>query len=283
MAAATSTRPKVKAPPGACDTHIHIYGPTETYKLAPTSPFPPPFAPVAAFRDVMRRLGTERSVVVQPAAYGKDNACTLDAVRELGLDRTRAVVVVDETVTDDELDRLTRAGARAIRFHMLKGGVLGWDIIERMAERVKAFGWHLQLQLDGRDLPERRATIERLAGTVVIDHTGKFLEPVAPDHEAFKVLQSLVDTGRFWVKLSAPYETSKAGPPDYRDVGALAKDLIERAPERMLWASNWPHPSAQPDPPDDAMLLDVLGYWCPDEIVRNRILADNPASLYGFA
>ncbi|HUE47210.1 MAG TPA: amidohydrolase family protein [Aestuariivirgaceae bacterium] len=275
--------PKVKAPPGACDTHIHIYGPTETYKLAPTSPFPPPTAPVSAFRDVMRRLGTERAVVVQPAAYGKDNACTLDAVRELGLDRTRAVVVVDEAVTDGELDRLTQAGARAIRFHMFKGGVLGWDIIERMSERVKAFGWHVQLQLDGRALPEKRATIERLAGTVVIDHTGKFLEPVAPDHEAFKVLQSLVDTGRFWVKLSAPYETSKAGPPDYRDVGALAKDLIERAPERMLWASNWPHPSAQPDPPDDAMLLDVLGYWCPDEAVRNRILADNPARLYGFA
>ncbi len=283
MAAAEPTAPRVKAPPGACDTHIHIYGPTDTYKLAPTSPFPPPLAPVEAFRKVMRRLGTERSVVVQPAAYGKDNACALDAVRELGIDRTRAVVVVDETVTDAELDQLTAAGARAIRFHMLKGGVLGWDILETMAKRAKAFGWHIQLQLDGRLLPEKRAAIESLASMVVIDHTGKFLEPVATDHDAFKVLLGLVDTGRFWVKLSAPYETSKAGPPDYRDVGVLAKELIRRAPERMLWASNWPHPSAQPDPPDDAMLLNVLGYWCPDEAVRNRILADNPASLYGFA
>jgi D-galactarolactone isomerase len=283
MAAAETTVPDVKAPPGACDTHIHIYGPPETYKLAPTCPFPPPLALVKDYTGVMRRLSMERSVVVQPAAYGKDNACTLDAVGQLGIDKTRAVVVVDDSVTDPELDQLTQAGARAIRFHMLKGGVLGWDIIEHMADRVKAFGWHIQLQLDGRDLPEKQATIESLPSTVVIDHTGKFLEPVAPDHEAFKVLLRLIDTGRFWVKLSAPYETSKAGPPDYADVGVLAKELIKRAPERMLWASNWPHPSAQPNPPDDAMLLDVLGLWCPDETVRNRILADNPARLYGFA
>ena len=125
--------------------------------------------------------------------------------------------------------------------------------------------------------------IVRLPGRLVIDHTGKFLEPVPPEHSAFKVLLDLIGSGRCWVKLSAPYETSRRGPPDYADVGALAKALIQAAPERMLWASNWPHPSVKGEPPDDAMLLDMLGHWCEDEGTRHRILADNPAELYGFA
>jgi D-galactarolactone isomerase len=209
----------------------------------------------------MERLGTERVVVVQPSAYGMDNRCTMDAVAELR-PLALAVVVVGPETPDAELERLTRAGARGIRFHMLPGGVLPWEILETMAARVQAFGWHVQLQLDGRLLPERRAMIVRLPGRLVIDHTGKFLEPVQPDHSAFKVLLDLVDSGRCWVKLSAPYETSRRGPPDYPDVGALAKALIRAAPERMLWASNWPHPSVKGVPPDDAMLLDVLGHWC---------------------
>ncbi len=117
----------------------------------------------------------------------------------------------------------------------------------------------------------------------MIDHTGKFLEPVAPEDAAFKILLGLVDNGRTYVKLSAPYEVSKVGPPHYDDVGALAKALVRAAPERMLWASNWPHPSAPVDrKPDDAALLDVLLDWVADEGTRRRILVDNPARLYGF-
>jgi len=149
---------------------------------------------------------------------------------------------------------------------------------------VHPFGWHANLQLDGRELPKYEAQIKRLPGKFVIDHVGKFLEPVAPDHESFKTLLRLVDTGRCWVKLSAPYEVSKTGAPKYEDVGRLAKALVKHAPERMLWASNWPHPGAPKDAmPDDADLLDVLLDWAPDDSTRRKILTENPAELYGFA
>ena len=274
------SRPRLKAPPGACDTHMHFYD--SKYPTAPTAFITPPDASVADYRKMQKRLGLTRTVIVQPSTYGKDNRCTMEALAELG-DSGRAIVVVDTSVTDDELSRLTKAGACGIRFHMLKGGALPWDIIEVMAARVQSFGWHVQLQLDGRDLPEREALIRRLPGTLVIDHVGKFLEPVPVDHPSFKVLQRLIDRGQTWMKLSAAYEVSKKGPPNYDDVGALAKALVKQAPERMLWASNWPHPSAPPgDIPDDAMLLDTLLDWAPDDATRRRILADNPAKLYGF-
>ena len=155
--------------------------------------------------------------------------------------------------------------------------------MDGLAARVHAFGWHAVVQLDGRTLPEREAQILRLPGRFIIDHVGKFLEPVPPQHPAFKSLLRLVDTGRCWVKLSAAYEVSKSGPPRYEDVGALAKALVKAAPQRMLWASNWPHPTAAKDAfPDDANLLDLLLEWAPDEVVRRRILVDNPAELYGF-
>ena len=273
--------PALKAPSGACDCHMHFYGPRDLYPLAPTCPIPPPTALPEDYLSVMARLGLERVVVVQPSAYGLDNRCTLDAMETLG-DKARGVVVVDSSVGDDELAELTAAGVRGIRFFMLPGGVLPWEALEVMAARVATFGWHVQLQLNGLELPERLDVLRRLPGTLVIDHNGKFLEPVAVDHPAFKSLLSLVEGGRCWVKVSAPYETSKLGPPLYEDVGRLAKALIKAAPERMLWASNWPHPTAQDDPPDDAALLDLLLDWVEDDALRNRILVDNPAALYGF-
>jgi D-galactarolactone isomerase len=154
--------------------------------------------------------------------------------------------------------------------------------MDEVVARVHPFGWHANLQLDGRELPQREAQIRRLPGRFVIDHAGKFLEPVAPDAPAFRSLLNLVDTGRCWVKLAAPYETSKTGAPKYEDVGRLARALVRHAPERMLWASNWPHPSARQNPPRDEDLLELLADWAPEESVRRRILVDNPAELYGF-
>ena len=181
-----------------------------------------------------------------------------------------------------ELDELTKGGMRGVRFMTLNGGTLGFDVMDRIMARVRPFGWHANIQLDGRDLPGRFEQIAKLPGRFVIDHTGKFLEPVQPEDEAFQALLRLVDTGRCWVKLSGPYETSKTGAPQYEDVGRLARALIARAPERMLWASNWPHPTAPGGPPDEADLLDLLLDWAPDEGTRRKILADNPAELYGF-
>lgn len=274
-----TTPPRLQAPPGACDTHIHFY--EKRYPLAPSSPFEPPDAPVSAYQAMMRRLGLGRCVVVQPMAYGADNRATLDGVAALG-EAARAVVVVEPTVTDAELERLTRAGARGLRFHMLKGGILPWSALESMAARVHAFGWHVQLQLEGGELAEREGMLNRLPGHLVIDHVGKFVQPTDVDHASFKALLRLLDTGRCWVKLSSPYETSRVGPPTYADVGVLARALAAHTPERMLWASNWPHPSERERAPDDAMLLDLLLDWAPEEAVRRLILADNPGTLYGF-
>ncbi|MGH7770812.1 MAG: amidohydrolase family protein [Candidatus Binatia bacterium] len=272
-------RPKLAAPPGACDTHMHFYD-----AQVPGAPgaFMPGHFPVDAYRAMQRRLGLDRVMVVQPNAYAADNRVTLDAIRALGAG-AKGVAVVKPGVSDAELDRLTKGGICALRIMTLQGGTLGFDVMDELMARVHPFGWHANIQLDGRELPKVEAQIKRLPGKFVIDHTGKFLEPVAPESEAFKSLLRLVDTGRCWVKLSAPYETSKTGGPKYEDVGRLAKALVKHAPERILWASNWPHPSAPKDRiPDDADLLDLLLDWAPDNATRRKILADNPAELYGF-
>jgi D-galactarolactone isomerase len=275
----TGRAPLLKTPPHACDTHMHIYD--SRFPTVGGTPLPAD-ASVADYRQLMGWLGLERVVVVQPNAYGDDNSVTMQAVADLG-PSARAVVVVKPGVSDAELARLTEGGACAIRFMALHGGTLPLELLDEMTARVIPFGWSAVVQLDGRNFPDYEAQLRRLKCPFTIDHIGKFLEPVATDHAAFKSLLRIVDTGRCWVKLSAPYETSKSGAPAYEDVGRLAKALVKAAPERMLWASNWPH--AQADKfgyPDDAGLLDLLREWAPDEQTQTRILATNPAELYGF-
>ena len=275
----TSWPPRLVAPLGACDTHVHVYD--AAAPRAPGTPMPGQFT-IDDYLAVQRRLGFERVIVVQPNAYADDNSLALGALARLGA-RARGVAVVKPGVSDAELARLTTAGVRGLRIMTLLGGTLGFEVMDELMARVDAFGWHANIQLDGRELPQREAQIKRLPGRFVIDHVGKFLEPVPVAHEAFGALLRLVDTGRCWVKLSAPYETSRLGPPGYDDVAALARALVRHAPERLLWASNWPHPSApQLHRPDDADLLDLLLAWAPDARVRQRILVDNPAELYGF-
>jgi len=269
---------KLTVPPNACDCHMHVY--EERFALAPTATFKPPPAPTSEYRKVQAALGLQRVVVVQPTAYGFDNTCTMEAVAALGAG-ARAIAVVAPEVTDAELARLTNAGARGLRFFMLPGGVYSWPQLAPMAARVGAQGWHVQLQLDGRLLPEHEPALCKLPCDLVIDHNGKFLEPVDIAHPAFQSLLRLLDTGRCWVKLSAPYETSRSGPPEYADVSRLARELVARHPERCVWASNWPHPNRNPAPSNAAM-LDLLLDWAPAAAVRNRILVDNPAQLYGF-
>jgi D-galactarolactone isomerase len=281
MPGSTEASPRLRAPAGMCDTHIHFYD--HKYPLAPTATMDPPDASVADYLKLRKRLGIERTVVVQATAYGTDNRCTLDAVSQMG-DSARGVVVVDDSVSDAELERLTKAGVRGLRFHMLAGGVLPWDLLERMSARVREFGWLIQLQCDGRQFPEREAMIRRASGTVIIDHIGKFLEPVPVDHPSFLVLLRLLEKSNIHLRLAGAYEVSKVGAPSYGDVGALAKAAIRAAPEKIVWASNWPHVGAKPNnKPDDAGMLDLLLDWAPDEMVRKKILVDTPARLYGFA
>jgi len=269
----------MKAPKGTCDTHIHFY--SAKLPVAPGAPMPGEFT-VPEYQALQRKLGLERVVVVQPNAYADDNTLTLASMKAIG-PAARGVGVVKADVTDAELERLTKAGIKGVRIMTLPGGMLHFDVMDQVVARVHPFGWHANVQLDGRNLPKYEAQIKRLPGKFVIDHTGKFLEPVEVTSEPFKSLQRLVDTGRCWIKLSAPYETSKTGAPKYEDVSKLARALVKQAPERMLWASNWPHPgNRKPAPPDDQALLDLVADWAPSEKDRHRMLVDNPAELYGY-
>jgi D-galactarolactone isomerase len=227
--------PRRAAPAGACDCHIHIYD--ASMPLAPTAAGPgPSWATLEAYARVRERLGTQRAVVVQPTAYGTDNRVTMQAVQRFGAD-ARAVVVVNDGVPNTEFERLHAAGARGVRFQMLGNSAPSWEMLEPVAARVAPLGWHVQLQMDGRHLHEREAQLMRLPCTLVIDHVGKFLEPVAPGHPGFRALLRLLATGRCWLKLAAPYEVSKVGAPNFDDVGVLAKAAIRAAPERMIWES----------------------------------------------
>ncbi|MEX2631363.1 MAG: amidohydrolase family protein [Tistlia sp.] len=272
--------PKLKTPPGTTDTHIHIF--SEGHAGQPGGPPMPAPATVADYRRFQKWLGLERAVVVQSNAYQLDNACLLEALADFGGD-ARGIAAVTPETPEAELERMTAAGVLGARIMNLPGGAVGLDRLEAVAARVRPFGWHVIVQLDGRQLPDHEAVLKRLEGPYVVDHVGKFLEPVALDHAAFRCLLGLVERGNCYVKLSAAYETSQSGAPDYRDVGRLARALVEAAPERMLWASNWPHVGVPRERyPDDVDLLDVLLEWAPDETVRRGILVDNPARLYGF-
>ena len=271
-------KPRLTAPQRTCDTHMHFYN--AEFPSAPTALMTSPDAWVDGYRAIQKRLNLERVVVVQPTTYGADNSCQLEAMKSFG-ENARGVMVADLSATDKELERLTGLGVRGVRFHMLPGGALLWDILAEMAARVNNFGWHVQLQMNGREFPEREALLKGLPCDLVVDHVGRFMGPVPTDDPAFKVLLQFLETGRCWVKLSAPYESSESGPPEWTDVRPEARALVQAAPQRMLWASNWPHPG-QKNPPDEGDLLDLLLDWVDDESTRNRILADNPAELYGF-
>jgi D-galactarolactone isomerase len=259
----------------ACDTHIHFYD--HRYPPAPAATLRPPDATPDDYRTVMQALDVERMVVVQPTTYGLDNRCQLDAMAAFGA-AARGVMVIDPTVQPDELARLTDLGVRGARFHMLPGGAVAWDDLEAVAANIAPFGWHIQLQLNGRELPQRLDRLLRLPVDLVVDHVGRFMPPVEPDSVAFAALLTLIDHGAM-VKLSAPYESSRTGPPGFDDVTPLVDALVSRSPERLLWASNWPHPG-QKNPPTAAELVALRDRWLPDDDLRRQVLVDNPAELY---
>ena len=269
-------------PPGAWDSHIHILDPR--FPTVPGAVYQPPVATVADYQLLQRRLGLERVLVIQSSTHGTDHACLLDAIRRLGPD-ARGVGMVAASVTDAELARLAAGGVRGARCLMTPGGVVAWEDVPKLAARIQAFGWHTNLQMRGNDLPERFQTIRDLPGPVVIDHLGLFSRPVPPDHPEVAVLLRLLDTGRLWVKLSAPYGGGRMGPPPFVAMWPLARALLRYAPDRLVWGSDWPHTFMTEvyklPPGDAAMLLDLLLEWTEDDAVRRRVLVDTPQDLFG--
>ena len=274
-----NSKPKHPVPPGTCDCHMHVYDPA--FPLAPTAVAAAPPGLLRDYLKVRARLGIARSVVVQPTAYGADNSCTLAAIDAMGAS-ARGVAMVTGEESDGEFERLALAGIRGFRFRTFPGGVLPWERLDRTAARAQDFDWFTDIEMDGRTLPEHEAAIARLPGRLVIDHIGKFLEPVPLDHPAVATLMRLVDSGRAYVKIASPYDSSRSGPPDYADLAPLVALLVRTAPERLIFATNWPHAALAVDQrPDDAAWADLMTEWMSDD-VRRKMFVDTPAALFGF-
>lgn len=271
--------PKLKAPANAADCHIHIYDPRFHPLVAK-----PLNSTVQDYRLLQKRIGVMRVVIVTPRNYVTDNSVTVDAIKQLGIANARGVAVVRPTVTVAELKSLNEGGIRGIRFTVAnpETAVVSIDMIEPLAKRIANLGWHVQLNMPANKIVENANMLRRLPTTIVFDHMGQLPLPSGLDHPAYGVIRSLVDKGRAWVKISGAYLNTKIGPPTYADATTIAQAYVKAAPERLVWGSDWPHPSP-PVKPDDALLFDLLAAWAPDEATRNRILVANPEALYGFS
>ena len=274
-------RPRTPMPAGATDCHHHIYD--ARCPWAPEATSKPGDASVDDYRDLQARLGTSRNVIVQPSSYGTDNSVLLAALARFGAS-ARGIAVVDTSVTDAQLDQLDRGGVRGIRFNLSPPGTTTLAMVAPLADRVASLGWHVQVNAPADRLLEARETWAGLPCPIVFDHLAQVPEPDAPSHPAFAMVVELLQRARAYVKLSGFYGLTEIGAPTYSDRVDLARGYAEAAPERVLWGSDWPHPTEQPDRiPDDAQLLDVLTDAVPDEAMRRRALVDNPAALYRFA
>jgi predicted TIM-barrel fold metal-dependent hydrolase len=272
---------KIKMPADACDCHHHIYD--ARFPIAPSATLKPGDAKPADYRLLQKRIGTTRNVVVQPSTYGTDNSCTLDGMAQLGRN-ARGVAVVDTTVTDAELQRLHGLGIRGIRFNLVQAGATTIEMLEPLSKRVNDLGWHVQIHQLGDAIVKMEDVLQKVTSPIVFDHMGRIPKDVGTNHPAYAVIAKLIDKGRTWVKVSGAYMDTKVGPPTYADSTKLAQAFVKLAPQRMVWGSDWPHPTEKADDkPNDAILADLLLEWAPDEATRNRVLADNPATLYGFA
>jgi predicted TIM-barrel fold metal-dependent hydrolase len=271
--------PKLKAPPNACDCHMHIYN--SRFAAAPGVGPHPIDARAQDYRLFQKRIGTTRNVIVTPSTYGTDNSCTLDALATLGT-TARAIAVVDSSVTNAELERLAGLGVRGMRFMLNPSSPTTVAMLEPLSKRVNDLGWHVQISTTAQQIIAIEDVLMRLPIPVMFDHFAHPGQPAGIDDPVFAVVRRLIDKGRTWVKLSAPYIDSKIGPPSYADVTPVAQAYVKAAPERLVWASDWPHPSQGDNHPDDAILFDLLTQWIPDEATRNRILVQNPEAFYGF-
>jgi predicted TIM-barrel fold metal-dependent hydrolase len=292
----THSRPGFAVPPGACDCHTHVFGPAEAFPFDAGRLYTPGPALVEDLLVHQHALGLSRVVIVQPSPYGTDNACTVDALRRLGPALARGVAVIGPGTTDAELREMHEAGVRGVRVNLETSGCtdpgFAAEALSWAAARVAPLGWHVQTYAALAVIAALRAQILALPVPLVIDHFGRPSAAAGVEQPGFSALLELVRSGKAYVKLSAPHRISAR--PGHADAVPIARTLIAANPERMLWGSDWPHPGGRPGQPrrpdaiepfrpeDDGAALDRLAHWAGDEATLARILAHNPARLYGF-
>ena len=272
-------------PAHACDTHAHVCGPIAEYAYSERRVYTPPDALLPAYRHMLETLGVERAVLVQPSVYGTDNTVMLRAMAALGPQRCRGVAVVDDDVTDSELERLHAAGIRGVRVNVVDvaegKGVIPMSSLARLARRVKRFGWHVEFLMHADEFPDLDRQFADFPVDIVLGHLGYMKTEKGVDQRGFQSMLRLMRRGKCWVKLTGPYRIS-ARPLPHTDTFPFARALLDAAPERVVWGTDWPHVMVKGPMPNDGDLADLLTSWVPDERLRQKVLVDNPARLYGF-
>ena len=280
-------KPDFKAPPLACDSHFHVFGPVTKYPYGSDIRYPPPLSPVKDYLALAHQLGFERHVFVQPSAYGRDNSCMLDAMREVG-SNCRGIVDIDENVPDAELARLHKAGVRGVRVNVspVKPPEAGFGAkilprIQRLDSRLAELGWKIDFLMPGWLTREMMGTLGKLRADFMLAHMGMFLARDGVSQPGFPQLVGLLrhGEGHCWIKLSGIYRFSVAA--GYADAAPMVRALIEAAPDRVIWGSDYPHLSFG-DRVGSVEMFNLFGRWVPDEEIRRRILVDNPQRLFSF-
>ena len=270
-------------PAGACDCHIHVYDARVPATAGAT--LHPPDASIADYRQVQKRMGTLRTVVITPSTYGADNHPTLAGLAQLGASgRGVAVITGDESM--DALRLLHELGVRGVRINLSLGALHQMDDIDKVAQRIAPLGWHLQLLMPLDQLALLGKLLRTLPVDLVFDHFGRITPALCGLHPAHELLLELLQARRAWIKLSGGYLVSPTGRSDDPQLLPLARSFIDAAPDRVVWGSDWPHATAsagrQPMP-DDAAQVDALARWAGDADRLRQILVSNPEQLYGFA
>ncbi|MGZ8265483.1 MAG: amidohydrolase family protein [Burkholderiales bacterium] len=274
----------VALPAGSCDCHAHVFGPQSRFPYLADATYIPRDALAEDYARMLRAIGCERAVLVQPSVYGTDNSAMVHALRS-GVFAFRGVAVVDEDVSERELENLHEAGVRAVRIN-LASETPGLTLAQapRLAPRLKALGWHLQFFMDLKKLADAEEKLAALELDLVIDHFGCIRADDGLNAPAFRTLLRLLERPNVWAKLIGPYFLSNKSP-RYADVTPFARAVVKAAPDRVVWGTDWPHPAVQrlrAPMPNDGDLAHLVLDWIPDEAQRRKVLVNNPARLYGF-
>jgi predicted TIM-barrel fold metal-dependent hydrolase len=274
--------PKFKLPSLACDAHCHIFGPGDKYPYAPNRSYTPPDAPLEMFRALHATLGVERAVIVNASVHGTDNRVALDAIAVSG-GRYRAVANIDDTISDRELEELHEGGFRGCRFNFVRhlGGVPDMKVFDRVVAMVAPLKWHIDLHFDAVDIPEFAPMLDRLPVPYTIDHMGRVKASDGLDQKPFRILLELMARDeKCWVKVCGAERVSSEGPP-FHDAVPFARRIVETAPDRVIWGTDWPHPNVKVMP-NDGDLVDLIPLFAPERELQQKILVDNPARLFEF-